>query len=891
MDLNLKTETSSFLSILWDEISKLNQDYSELSIVLPSNRAITQLKEIVKSTAGNTILPQFESLASFASKFIDSIQATELEQLCILYDCFKSIHPNYQRDFQDFSGIGQTILSDFNEVDLALADPEMVFKNLAELKDLDNWGDGELSLGQHNFNDFWQKLGLLHKLFNQKLKEKNLHYTGQKFRQLSSISQQNNSYTVFAGFNILSNAEQAFISKFLDNGKLIFEVDYSFSDIKDHESNAKFPAIFNKDRDSIISNKWILHKPEMVCLSYQHNGEQIQGLFEQLKTLSPEELNNTAVLASEPEIVSQLIDLWPSEIAKANFTAGKKLSELSAFSLLKQIEAAWRTIDLQSIEWDLFAPLLFAPNTKRNKELDQLVIQYKSGRIAIDQIYDFRQFHGANLFHQLLTEPLVNWKDVILNTDFGKGELALFLKDSFLEILEETLNTIEKHSAIKNFSSYTIYRWVLSQVGAINLPVEGKTSEGVQVMGPLEIRNLDYENIFILSANEGVFPARITDKTLITNDLRAFFKLPGFRQKEQIYGYYFYRLFYRCKRAFIFSATTEGPIDNASPSRYVKQLQVEYGKGKLPVILLKGKKEKNYGDAEDIVVSEKIITELKEFLKLRRLSASSINTLMACPKDFYLSYVRRIPEIKEWGKPANNDLGSVFHDTLEDSYKEFFKGKDSFMLAHHLKEIEPLAYKILEEHLKKLFPNEHRGQGNMFLYQHILKRNLENWFKAEKKLLKAKPELLITGIETKLTGKKDIELFDEIIPLTFVGKLDRVQEYQGKTAVVDYKTGKVDPKDLVMKSGLGLKPKSIAFQLYFYKFLYQICENKEVDASIFSLINHRYVFQSLELNQSAGTADYWEDIQTLIKTKIEESFVLGEVLAHEKGSLYCDFCQ
>ena len=118
-----------------------------------------------------------------------------------------------------------------------------------------------------------------------------------------------------------------------------------------------------------------------------------------------------------------------------------------------------------------------------------------------------------------------------------------------------------------------------------------------------------------------------------------------------------------------------------------------------------------------------------------------------------------------------------------------------------------------------------------------------------------------------------------------------MQEYQGKTAVVDYKTGKVDPKDLVMKSGLGLKPKSIAFQLYFYKFLYQICENKEVDASIFSLINHRYGFQSLELNQSAGTADYWEDIQTLIKTKIEESFVLGEVLAHEKGSLYCDFCQ
>lgn len=384
-------------------------------------------------------------------------------------------------------------------------------------------------------------------------------------------------------------------------------------------------------------------------------------------------------------------------------------------------------------------------------------------------------------------------------------------------------NCLEREE-IQIESLLTLYNFFREIAGSTRVPFYGEPLQGIQVMGMLETRVLDFENIILLSANEDVLPSAKSNKSFIPFDIRKHFNLPTHQERQAVFAYHFYKLLQRSSQAWLVYNEDDSGLGGGEKSRYIRQLEWELpGKG-VNLIPLTPSADDAEGTKPWEISIEKTDTVLQKLAEKadKGFSFSSIKQYINCPLSFYFSYILGIEEIEEVEEDISvRTMGTIIHAVLEKLYKD---SVNTFPDINKLKEAAKNAQTLIAGSTKDTYPALKIDSGKNLLFLKVAETWLKRFLESEIRLIEKDKAPVIMGIEHPLLRKIAIDLPGNTTrEVTLYGKLDRIDVSQGNLRVIDYKTGAVDAKDLVVKSVDELFDPDKKFdkklQLSFYKFI------------------------------------------------------------------------
>jgi ATP-dependent helicase/nuclease subunit B len=412
-------------------------------------------------------------------------------------------------------------------------------------------------------------------------------------------------------------------------------------------------------------------------------------------------------------------------------------------------------------------------------------------------------------------------------------------------------------------------------IGSESLSFQGEPLKGLQLMGMLETRVLDFENIILASANEGVLPASSQQNSFIPFDVKVEFGLPTYREKDAIFSYHFFRLIQRAKNVFILYNTEHDVFGSGEKSRFVTQLEMMRTDIVHKIVSPKVVAQKT--ELKEINKNELVFERLKE-LATQGFSPSSLTNYLYNPVAFYKQKILRIKEFDDVEETvAYNTLGTVVHETLDELYKPFI---GQFLSVDDIFRMEKIANDLVIKHFKIQFKNGDLSTGKNRLIFEVANRFVTNFLTQEKLLLKDKKnQLKIIATEENLSAEIEIDGID--FPIKIHGNVDRVDELNGEIRIIDYKSGMVQSSELKVLDFEQLRAKEQykAIQVLLYGYLFTKSKNydssKTLKAGIFSFKNLNQGFLSINFSSNYRTPDY-----TITQEKLEEFLV--EIKAYIK---------
>ncbi|MFA6951208.1 MAG: PD-(D/E)XK nuclease family protein, partial [Lentimicrobiaceae bacterium] len=475
------------------------------------------------------------------------------------------------------------------------------------------------------------------------------------------------------------------------------------------------------------------------------------------------------------------------------------------------------------------------------------------------------------------------------------------MADTDLEILyclyqkvNDLKNCLERED-IQIESLLTLYNFFREIAGSTRVPFYGEPLQGIQVMGMLETRVLDFENIILLSANEDVLPSAKSNKSFIPFDIRKHFNLPTHQERQAVFAYHFYKLLQRSSQAWLVYNEDDSGLGGGEKSRYIRQLEWELpGKG-VNLIPLTPSADDAEGTKPWEISIEKTDTVLQKLAEKadKGFSFSSIKQYINCPLSFYFSYILGIEEIEEVEEDISvRTMGTIIHAVLEELYKD---SVNTFPDINKLKEAAKNAQTLIAGSTKDTYPALKIDSGKNLLFLKVAETWLKRFLESEIRLIEKDKAPVIMGIEHPLLRKITIDLPGNITrEVTLYGKLDRIDVSQGNLRVIDYKTGAVDAKDLVVKSVDEMFDPDKKFdkklQLSFYKFIaesdatfskYKICPG---------IISFRSLSKGfLELDSQVDD----DTFELRLKELLNDMFNPGKKFTQTelKNCKYCNFQQ
>ena len=470
----------------------------------------------------------------------------------------------------------------------------------------------------------------------------------------------------------------------------------------------------------------------------------------------------------------------------------------------------------------------------------------------------------------------------------GHNDLEKAFAFCYITVLNRVNTQIDKSNLSISFSS--LYLILKQLVRNVKIPFEGEPLSGLQIMGVLETRSLDFENLIITSLNEDIFPKKQSSDSSIPYALRKAFGLPTYEHQDALQAYYFYRLIASAKRVFLlYDSRADKISDHGEMSRFIYQLCYRYKQ-----IQLEDEKKLSYSVATngDKVVEVKKTKEILDELAKKRFSASALNEYFSCPLKFYFSRVANIDEKEELSeKIENNVFGSIVHYTLELLYKEY---KNKEVTAEQI-DLMLKDKKNLEDCLKKSFSKEYLNKdeivepkGRFKLVLEIIKKYVERVLEFDKK------KTPFTYIESEKSVNVSFGIGKRAV--NFYGKIDRLHKKDGTTHVVDYKTGsskKMDFKDidfLFDKDERSKKDLAAVFQTIFYSLLLRLGGEKgEIQPDIYyirSLFDESFS-PEIPCKFSEIEKEFKDNLSKLMEEIFDEKVSFTQA---NKDSNICKFC-
>ncbi|MBT8296540.1 MAG: PD-(D/E)XK nuclease family protein, partial [Gramella sp.] len=656
----------SFIREVLQKLKSSATPLSEIIFILPSKRAGSYLiKELAALSEKNIFAPTIYSVEEFTEVIsgLESIDNTI--SLFEFYEVYKRLTPPGEvEDFETFITWAQSLIQDFNEIDRYLIDHKPFFDYLSGIQDIKHWylQEEKTELIQR-YLKFWKNLPAFYEELSKVLTAKNQGYQGLIYRKASenikSYISENAGKHVFIGFNALNASEQTIIQELLENDRaeVFWDMDETFYKDSTHAASI-FIREYLKDWKYYQTRSYehfsenYSRDKKIKFIGVPKNIGQAKYIGEILTSLQPQELENTAIVLGEEELLLPVLNSLPSEINELNITMGfpvKNAPVNSLFENLFQIHTSnsdeYYYKDVISIlNHPSLNPLLDSHaealisriNTENLVYLKFNMIQAAfpdAIKGIIKACFQPKKDSVSTLIAHL--QALIQYLKEHLKQDEEKISLEFLYHFHVLFNKLENLNETYPH--LKTIKSlYNLYKELLTTE---TLDFQGKPFKGLQLMGMLESRALDFETVIITSLNEGVLPAGKSDNSFIPYDLKQEYKLPTYREKDAVYTYHFYRLLQRAKNVFLLYNTEADGLNSGEKSRFLTQLEIEKKPAHdLKKLLVGPKVPQVNNQLKEVQKTPAMLDRIKSLAK-SGFSPSALTTYVRNPIDFYHQYV------------------------------------------------------------------------------------------------------------------------------------------------------------------------------------------------------------------------------------------------------------
>ena len=873
---------TSFLSQILQELLKQPTNISDFTFVLPSKRAGAFLRKEISNLVEKPVFsPKVLSIEEFTENVSQLKTIDSVTTLFEFYAVYKECTPADQtEDFENFSNWAQTLIHDFNEIDRYLISPEAIFDYLSEIQDINHWSLHEEKTDLiKNYLTFWKKLPEYYLALKENLLENKLAYQGLIYRQASEkiedFAKVNAPNYIFIGFNALNTAEQLIIQKMLDfNARVFWDIDEVHFLDQNHDASlfireyaTNWPYYKNHDFQTISTN--YASQKEIEIIGIPKNIGQAKYVGEILANLSPQELNSTALVLGDETLLLPMLNSMPENIKALNITMGYPL-KFSPFSAL--FEKCFEMLIIENNRFyykDVISILNNAVIQKAsNFRTDEVIAIIKAENILYlskDKILDFFDKAQAGLISLCFSDKKITPKEALLNFKELIDRLKLVIKNDDQDPLNLEF-LYQYHLIIENLTDLTNTYPHINSISSLHhfyneissnksLDFQGKPFQGLQLMGMLESRVLDFDTVILTSVNEGTLPAGKSNNSFIPYDLKKSFNLPTYKEKDAIYTYHFYHLLQRAKKIYLLHDSDTESRMGGEKSRFLIQLEVE--KQALHTII-------NSVVIPDVPKIEKQLQriqktpEMLEILKKRAekgFSPSALTTYIRNPIDFYRQYILGIRDKDEVEETvAYNTLGTVVHDTLEAFYAPL---TDQKLTLVHLQDFLNRTPQEVARQFEKTYSKAPISKGQNLLIFEVVKRYVINFLKMEIKVIESGKTIEIKEIESNLTASLNIAELN--FPVNIGGKVDRVDLVDGILRIIDYKTGKVAQNQLeivdwdALSTDYDKYAKPFQVLMYATMLLQNKPENMPVEAGVISFKNLAHGFLKFAKKDKAGT--------------------------------------
>ncbi len=884
----------TFLEETAKAIVQNNKNLKNTICVVPSERAGIYLKSFLKEELKGKVsfLPKMISIENFI-KEVSGIES--LDQISLIFEFFRIYHQEFKGEtpdtFERFIGWATIVIQDFNEIDRHLVNAEDIFSYLTDIQKIKDWSpakDQETEV-MTNYMSFVEDLYNYYQKLRVSLLDKKTGYQGLIYREAYSkcnayIEAHKNQVFCFIGFNALNKAEEEIFNKFLtfDKNQIYWDVDEYYINSK-HEAGIFVRSFFEQweclkkpKRKNFLNNHF--HKKKNIqILGTPLNVTGIKAATSFLgKDINPKE---TAFVLAEEAILPVVLNSIPKTVDKVNITMGYSLSNIPLSGLFQSLfdlhlnkeklgkEAFYYKDVLSFLRHPYIAKitenksnLVIQRITKNNlvfiseKEISAFLNEKE---ISISIINLFSLFKNISNF---LTQII----DFISELNNKLEGIDLLYVQGYRKVFQEMINLNTQYKYINTIKVlYKIFKKILPLE---TVDFKGEALEGMQLMGVLETRCLDFKNVILTSVNEGVLPSGKTERSFISFEVKKHFKMPTYLAKDAIFSYHFYRLIQRAENIYLLYNTKADDFGGGEMSRFLTQLMIDkeeditHRSVVTPI-------HKNIKIAKKIIKTPEVMDVLKAYFK-KGISPSRITDYMNDPLEFYKKMVLKIRETdKVEEEVAHNTLGTVVHDSLEFLYKPYL-GKT--LMVKDLKKMKLEASSMVASKFKEYFKEGDIKKGKNRLISEVANQFVLNFLNKELEEIKTGKNIVVKDLEKEyhitLTTPKGNEV-------ALKGKIDRVDEVDGLRRIVDYKTGKVETKDLKL-ADLSIATSDYKFhkivQVMTYVLLYT--EVQKFDIEKYTLETGIYSFKNFKpgfLAMNFSSNNYKKD-HTISKDNLEQ---------------------
>jgi hypothetical protein len=863
---------TTFIFEVLKDLQDRNKDLSNLIFILPSRRAGTFLKHQISQMVNQTILsPKIISIEAFVEDLSQLKKTSNIELLFIFYKVYlEHTKKENQETFNTFSKWAQILLQDFNEIDRYLIPQEKIFNYLSAIQDLKHWSLEENKTDfVEKYLAFWNKINIYYSQFVEYLLHKKTGYQGLIYREAvdnleAYIQNNSNSQHVFLGFNALNTAEEIIIQELLQNdmAEVFWDIDKSFFDNLNHDAGLFTRQHFNnwkffKNNPFNWKASNFEKQKNIEIYGVPKNVGQAKYVGSLLHKLAKKNnsLHQTAIILADENLLTPTLNALPESIDALNITMGLPLKSIPLTSLFEQLfnvhkkgsKSFYYKDILSIISHQFIRPLFNTNSVDVVSKISKTILTNNLVFLSVERLKEL-SVESINIIDILFNIKLNTVENIINNC----SQLILIIKtelDSNKHLNKLSLEYLYRFNALFNELArlnssfgyisdintlHSVYNELLS---AETLDFQGEPLQGLQIMGMLESRVLDFENIIITSVNEGILPSGKTNNSFIPFDVKLENKLPTYKEKDAVYTYHFYRLLQRAKNVYILYNTEADVLTGGEKSRFITQLELERPHN-IKHKIVTPKVDTYNNSLIQVKKTDAIVNKLKAVAE-KGFSPSSLTNYIRNPIDFYYQKVLGLKEQEEVEENvAFNTLGTVVHNTLEDLYKDF---ENTFLAIEALKKLKSKINKTVLFHFKKEYKEGDISTGKNLIIFEIAKRYVANFINLEIDDLKQGNTIKILALEQKNDVLIEIPELDFLVKLT--GKVDRVDVYNGVTRIIDYKSGKVLQNEVEITNWEDItsdyKKYSKSFQvlMYTYMMVRQGKASLPIEAGIFSFKN------------------------------------------------------
>ena len=834
----------SFLEyVAADLLQKYGTNLSRTAVVFPNKRAALFLNEHLARLAGKPLWsPAYVTISDLFRHHSQRQVADPIQLVCELHQCFTKC-TGINETLDHFYGWGQILLSDFDDLDKNMASAEHVFANLRDIHEYDdtsylsqeqrnilqqffsNFSEEHNSELKRRFLQLWSHILDIYQSFNYQLSVQGLAYEGALYREVAEREDIHFEYDnyLFIGFNMLQQVEQTLFRRMKKEGKARFYWDYDHYYLNNNEAGHFIAQYLNDfpneldNRDNAIYNNFTQSKTITYISAPTENiqARYISTWLRQGNRIADN--RQTAVVLCNESLLQTAIHCIPTEVEKVNITTGYPLSQTpvtSFVSLLISLQTNgyiaetghYRLRHVNLVLRHPYSSYISTANNSLYNELNEQRIYYPSpALLSKDEGLQllFSMDHGSS---DHLNNTLLLWLMSVIRRiakSLSQDETALSpLTQESLFRIYTLLNRLSDlvGKGILTVDTNTLQRLITQIISATSIPFHGEPIEGIQMMGVLETRNIDFEHLLLLSCNEGNLPKGLSDTSFIPYSIRKAYGLTTIDHKVAIYAYYFHRLLQRASDITLVYNNSTNDGQTGEMSRFMLQMMVESGQT-IQTQTLQAGQTPIQRTPQPIAKTNAVMQLLRKYFEENMLTPTAINHYMRCQLQFFYRYVSGIiePDHEDEDNIDNRTFGNLFHLAAQLVYEKLIQKSRMIMAKdiEYLLQTEVDIERAVDEAIKQeLFQIKDPARklpqldGLQIINREVIIKYIRQLLEIDHKLT----PFTILGLEKTVRMNYTITVGNDTITTTLGGKIDRLdsittRDGKEQIRVIDYKTG------------------------------------------------------------------------------------------------------